>query len=154
MNIRNLIALSLFMNTMLPAYAGVTVTDAWIKVTAPGQTAAEAYMYIKSDTPARLVGVSSPAAKIAQIHEMRMNGNVMQMRTIHSLDLPAGKTLQFKPDGYHIMLAEISPPLKPGVAIPLTLIVEGSDMQRRSIDVKAEARGAMTMEKKGNMQGM
>ena len=156
MNIRNVIALAISMCVTLPAYAGVTVTDAWVKVTAPEQTTAEAYMHIMSDTTAKLVDVSSSAAKIVQIHEMKMNGNAMQMQmqAINALDLPAGTIVELKPGGYHIMLAEISPPLKPGATVPLTLTVEDTNMQRQSITVKAEVRGAASTEKHENTDDM
>jgi hypothetical protein len=154
MIIRTVIAITICMCATLPAYAAVTVTDAWVKITAPGQTAVEAYMQIRSDAAAKLVGVSSPTAKIVQIHEMKMNGNVMQMRAINSIDLPAGQTVVFKPGGYHIMLSEISPPLKPGAMLPLTLTVEDADMHRQSIEVKVEVRSAMSMDKPDDMKDM
>ena len=154
MNPRNVITFIIGMSTMLSAYAGVTVTDAWIKATMPGQTTAAAYLKITSDAPAKLVGASSPAAKIVQIHEMKMNGNVMQMRAVDALDLPPGKTVEFKPGGYHIMLSNLAQPLKEGATVPLTLTVEGADKQRQSVEVKAEVRSAMSMQKKEDMKGM
>jgi len=153
MNIRNLTAFAIAIGIAMPIYAaGVTVTDAWVKTTAPGQTTAAAYLQIKSDTPAKLVGASSPAAKIVQIHGMKMQDNVMQMRAISSLDLPAGKTVEFKPGSYHIMLSEINQPLKPGETVPLTLTVEGADKQRQSVEVTAQVRAAATMETHDDMK--
>jgi periplasmic copper chaperone A len=157
MNIRNVIALAISMCATLPAYAGVTVNDAWVKVTESGQTTAEAYMLIKSDSAAKLVGVSSTAAKITQIHEMKMQGNEMQMRAIDSLDLPAGRTIEFKPGGYHIMLSGLSQPLVQGATVPLTLTIEDINKQRQSIEVKIEVRNAMPMgdmKDMGSMKGM
>ena len=123
--------------------ACVTVTNSWVTATMPGQTTAAVYLQIRSEAAAKLIGVSSPVAKVAQMHEMKMNGNVMQMRAINSLDLPAGKTVEFKPGGYHIMLSEINPPLQLGAMVPLILTVECTDMQRKSVEVKAEVRSAM-----------
>src|SRR5271154_6894911 len=114
MNIRNVAAFTIAIGITLPAHAVVTVTDAWVKATAPGQTTAAAYLQIKSDAPAKLVGVSSPAAKTTQMHEMKMEGNVMQMRPLDALDLPAGMTVEFKPGANHIMLTDIVKPLKKG----------------------------------------
>ena len=154
MNIRKVFVFTVSMCVILPAYAGVTITDAWVKATMPGQTTAAAYLQIKSDAAAKLVGVSSSAAKVVQIHEMKMQGNVMQMRAVDSLDLPAGTAVEFKPGGYHIMLSEISQPLKPGVTVPLTLTIEGTDKRRQTIEVKAEVRSAMAMEKHDDMKDM
>ena len=78
----------------------------------------------------------------------------MQMRAISSLDLPAGKTVEFKPGSYHIMLSEINQPLKPGAAVPLTLTVEGADKQRQSVEVTAQVRAAATMETHDDMKNM
>jgi len=159
MNTRKVTAFILGMGASLTAYAGVTVTDAWVKATAPGQTTAAAYLQIKSDTAAKLVSVSSPAAKLAQIHEMKMSGNVMQMRAIDSLDLPADKTVELKPGGYHIMLSQLAQPLKEGTTVPLTLTVEGADKKQQTVEVKAAVRSAMTtehddMKDMGDMKGM
>jgi|SRR5208282_941574 len=154
MNIRNVIAFAIASGITLPAYAGVTVTDAWVKATAPGQTTAAAYLQIKSDAAAKLVGVSSPAAKTTQIHEMKMEGNVMQMRPLDALDLPAGKTVEFKPGSYHIMLTDIVKTLKQGATVPLTLTIEGADKQRQTVEVKAQVRAAAAMEKHDNMKEM
>jgi len=159
MNTRKVTAFILGMGASLTAYAGVTVTDAWVKATAPGQTTAAAYLQIKSDTAAKLVSVTSPAAKLAQIHEMKMSGNVMQMRAIDSLDLPAGKTVELKPGGYHIMLSQLAQPLKEGTTVPLTLTVEGADKKQQTVEVKAAVRSAMTtehddMKDMGDMKGM
>ena len=159
MNTRKVTAFILGMGASLTAYAGVTVTDAWVKATAPGQTTAAAYLQIKSDTAAKLVSVTSPAAKLSQIHEMKMSGNVMQMRAINSLDLPAGKTVELKPGGYHIMLSQLAQPLKEGTTVPLTLTVEGADKKQQTVEVKAAVRSAMTtehddMKDMGDMKGM
>jgi hypothetical protein len=154
MNIRNVTAFVIAIGITLPAYADVTITDAWVKATAPGQTTAAAYLKIKSDAPAKLIGISSPVAKAVQIHEIKVQDNVMHMRPIDSLDLPAGKTVELKPGAYHIMLENIAEPLKQGATVPLILTIEGTDMQRQSIEVKAEVRSAMPMEKHDDMKDM
>ncbi|HUO44698.1 MAG TPA: copper chaperone PCu(A)C [Burkholderiales bacterium] len=153
MKLCNAAALAIGIIVAMPVYAGVTVSDAWIRATAPGQTSAAVYLQIKSDAAAKLVGASSPAAKTAQIHEMSMQGNVMKMRPIDALDLPAGKTVELKPGGYHVMLENIAKPLKKGATVPVTLTIEGADKQRQSLEVKAEVREAQP-EKHDDMKGM
>ncbi len=153
MNIRNFTAFAMAIGFSLSAHAGVTVTDAWAKASAPGQTTAAAYMSIKSDTAAKLVGASTKASKSVQIHEMKMQDNVMTMRPIDALDLPAGKTVKLS-GNYHIMLIDITQPLKKGDTFPLTLTIEGADKQRQSVEVKVKVRAAMSMQKHDDMNGI
>ena len=53
---------------------------------------------------------------------MKMNGDVMQMRAIAGLDLPAGKTVALRPGGYHVMLLDLKTALPKDVTVPLTLV--------------------------------
>jgi copper(I)-binding protein len=122
--------------------ASVSVTDAWARATMPGQKVSGAYMQIQSDADARLVGASSPASPRVEVHEMKMDGDVMRMREVKAIDLPKGKTVTLKPGGLHIMLMNLPKPIAPGDLIPLTLTVE-SGGKRQTVEVKAEARAAM-----------
>ena len=81
-------------------------------------------MRLTSDSDARLVGADSPAASVVEIHEMIMDGNVMKMNAIPGLDLPAGKTVELKPGGYHVMLLDLKAPLAKDTAVPLTLVFQ------------------------------
>ena len=67
-------------------------------------------MKITAPEGAKLVGASSPAAGVTEVHEMKMEGDVMKMRAMPFLDLPAGKTVELKPGGYHIMLLDLKAP--------------------------------------------
>ena len=125
--------------------ANISVTDVWARATMPGQKVSGAYMQIRSDADARLVGVSSPAVPRVEVHEMKMDGDVMRMREVQAIDLPKGKTVSLEPGGLHIMLMNLSQPIAAGDVIPLTLTVE-SGGKRQTIEVNAEARaigGAM-----------
>ena len=106
------------------AASGIEVKDAWARATVPGQTVGGIYLQIRSSTPARVVRVTSPDAKSAEIHEMKMQGGVMTMRQLGALELPAGETVKLEPGGYHIMLLDIRKPLKSGEHVRLTLVVE------------------------------
>lgn len=124
----------------VPAWAAnVSVTDAWARVTMPGQQVSGAYMKIQSDADARLVGASSPAVPRVEVHEMKMDGNVMRMRELKALDLPKGKTVSLEPGGFHIMLMNLPKPIVAGDTIPLTLVVESGGKQQK-VEVNAEAR--------------
>jgi len=123
-----------------PAFAQVTVADPWVRATVPHQKDTGAFMTITSKENARLVGARSPAAGTVEIHEMKMENNMMMMRAISGLDLPAGKSVELGPGGYHVMLLDIKHQLKEGDRVPLTLIVEGKDKKRRSVAVDAVVR--------------
>ena len=124
--------------------ANVSVTNAWARATMPGQQVSGAYMQIQADADARLVSVSSPAVPRVEVHEMKMDGGVMRMREVKSIDLPKGKTVSLEPGGFHIMLMNLKKPIAAGDVIPLTLVVESGGKQQ-TVEVKAEARamGAM-----------
>jgi len=122
------------------AQAQVTVTGAWVRGTVQGQTATGAFMQLKSADGAALVGADSPAAGIVEIHEMRMEGNVMRMREVTRLDLPPGKAVELKPGGYHVMLMDLKAPLKKGDTVPIRLKVQSKSSATQEIEVKAEVR--------------
>lgn len=127
----------------LPAWAAnVSVTDAWARATMPGQKVSGAYMQIRSDADARLVGASSPAVPRVEVHEMKMDGDVMRMREVKAIELPKGKAVSLEPGGYHIMLMNLAKPIAAGEIIPLVLTVESGGKQQ-TIEVKAEARAPM-----------
>jgi copper(I)-binding protein len=127
----------------LPAWAAnVSVTDAWARATMPGQKVSGAYMQIRSDADARLVGASSPAVPRVDVHEMKMDGDVMRMREVKVIELPKGKTVSLEPGGYHIMLMNLAKPIAAGEVVPLVLTVESGGKQQ-TVEVKAEARAPM-----------
>lgn len=131
---------ALLLAVALPAAAAnVQVTDAWARATMPGQKVSAAYMTIRSDADTKLVGVASAAAPRVELHEMKMDGEVMRMREVGTLTLPAGKPVKLEPGGYHIMLMNLDRPIAAGEAVPLTLTIE-SGGKRETVEVKAEAR--------------
>jgi copper(I)-binding protein len=74
---------------------------------------------------------------------MKMDGDVMRMREVQAIDLPKGKTVTLQPGGFHLMLMNLPKPIAAGDVIPFTLTVE-SGGKRQAVEVKAEARGAMS----------
>jgi copper(I)-binding protein len=113
----------------------VDVKDAWVRAAVPGQSGTGAFMTLTAKEGATLVGVSTPAAAVAQVHEMKMEGDVMRMRAVPALDLPAGKAVQLKPGGYHVMLMELKQPLPKGASMPLTLIFRDTKGQESRTEV-------------------
>ena len=121
----------------------VTVKDAWVRATAPGQKVAGAYMELVSRTDMALTAVASPVAASAELHSNSMEEGVMRMRPVARIELPAGKPVKLAPGGLHIMLVDIKLPLKPGDKVPLTLTVQRADFSSRSVfSVQAEVRPA------------
>ncbi len=100
----------------------VQVKDAWARATVPGQQAGGAFMKITASEGLQLVGVSTPVAPVAEVHEMKMDGGVMRMRAVPILDLPAGSTVELKPGGHHIMLMDLKAPLQKDSQVTLTLV--------------------------------
>ena len=128
--------------TSFAAFAQTTVTDPWVRSTVAPQKATGLYAQITSAQGGRLVSVTSPMAGVVEIHEMKMDGDVMRMRAVPDLALPAGKAVALKPGGFHVMLMDLKQPLKAGDSVPVTLVVEGADKKRETIDIKAAVRAA------------
>lgn len=119
--------------------AGVKVENAWIREPAPGQTVVGGFMDLTSDTDASLTQVKSPAAGMVELHEMKMLGDVMQMRPLGKIDLPKGKTVKLEPGSLHLMLEKLKKPLKAGDKVPLTLMIK-SGGKTEEIAATAEVR--------------
>ena len=122
------------------AHAQVRVTDPWVRATVAQQQATGAFMQLTAPTDTRLVSAASPAAAIVEIHEMAMENDVMRMRQIPGLALPAGKPVALAPGGYHIMLIDLIRQVKPGDKVPLTLVFEQAGGKRETAQVQAEVR--------------
>ena len=127
------------------AAAPVTVEGAWVRPTVPGQKGTGAFMRITAKEGMKLVGAASPAAGVTEVHEMKMEGNVMRMRAITALDLPAGQTVELKPGGYHVMLMDLKAALPKDTTVPITLMLRdaGGAQQRLelSVPVRSSAPG-------------
>jgi periplasmic copper chaperone A len=116
--------------------APVLVSDAWARVSVPGQTASGAFMRLQAAEPLSLVGGRSPAAGHVEVHEMRMDGDVMRMRALPALELPAGRPVELGPGGLHVMLMDLKAPLAAGSTVPLTLVFRDARGAERSLDLQ------------------
>ena len=136
--IKHLIAAALSTMCAVSAFAqNVTVTDAWARATVQGQKATGAFMKITAKDSAKLVGVSSPVAGVVEIHEMKMDKDVMKMSALpNGLELPAGKAVELKPGGYHVMLMDLKAPLAKDTTIPLTLTVQDAKGVKSTVELK------------------
>lgn len=115
----------------------VEVKDAWVRTSVQGQKATGAFMKLTARDGARLVGASSPVAGISEVHEMKMEGDVMKMKAVAGgLELPAGKTVELKPGGYHVMLMDLKAALPKDSTVPLTLMFKDAKGAETKLELK------------------
>jgi periplasmic copper chaperone A len=110
---------------------GVAISDAYVRAVPPGQPNSASFMTVKNSSGSdhALVGGSSPAAEVVELHTHTMEDGMMRMRQVERIDLPAGKDVTLKPGGLHVMLIGLKQKLIPGEKVPLTLKFEdGSEV--------------------------
>jgi copper(I)-binding protein len=124
-----------------PALADTVKVDApWVRATAPGQKVAGGFMTLTADADMVLVGGASPVSKHVELHYMKMENGVMEMREMKEIQLPKGKAVSLEPGGLHVMFIDLKTPIKAGQRVPLTLRVKGIDGKEQKLEVEAEAR--------------
>ena len=115
----------------------VKIEGAWIRTAVAGQSGTGGFMTLTSPVNMRLVAVSTPVAKIGEVHEMKMEGQVMKMAELkNGLELPAGKTVELKPGGFHIMLLDLKQSLKADLQVPVTLTFANAKGEQSKVDIK------------------
>lgn len=121
--------------------AHVKVENAWARASVAGQQASGAFMRLTAQEPLKLVGVETPAAAVAEVHEMKMQGDVMRMRAIEALELPQGVAVDLKPGGYHLMLQQLKAPLVKDSQVPVTLVFKDAKgaLSRLSLQLPVRA---------------
>jgi periplasmic copper chaperone A len=134
-----------------PVAAQITIKEPWVRATVAAQKATGAFMQISSASDAKLIEAKSPVAGTVEIHEMKMDNNVMKMRAVPDVALPAGKMVELKPGGYHVMMMDLKAQVKEGDTVPLTLVFEGKDKKRETVEVKAVAKSLTGAAAKGEM---
>jgi copper(I)-binding protein len=114
----------------------VAVRDAWARTTGPGQSSTAVYLAIRNKGgDDRLVEVSSTIGQ-ASLHSTSIEGGVMRMRPVESLDIPALSTVSLEPAGTHVMLTGLTSALEPGTAVPLELEFERSGKRQVNATVR------------------
>ena len=127
------------------AQSVITVQEPWVRATVGQQTATGAFMRITAPADSRVLQVQSPLAGVVEIHEMKMEGDVMKMNQVVSIDLASNKNTEFKHgsmDGFHVMLIGIKKPLKVGDKFKLTLQFKNAGSQEVEVWVDAPKAGA------------
>ena len=130
-----LLASSLLSLAASASLAQVKVDQAWARPTVPGQQGGGGFLSITSPAGDRLIGGSTPLAERFELHTMAMKGDVMEMRQLDAVDLPAGKTVEFKPGGLHVMFIGLKQPLAIGSKVPVTLKFEKAGEVKVEFDV-------------------
>jgi len=123
----------------------IDIKNGWVRTSVQGQTATGAFMTITAPQDMRLVGVLSPVAGVAEVHEMKIDGGVMKMRAVEGgLALPAGKAVELKPGGYHLMLMDLKAALPKDSTVPVTLVLKDAKGAESRVELKLPvSTGAM-----------
>ena len=131
---RGLLATALLLSSTAWADTAVQARDGWARPTVAGQPVGGAYLQLRNagNVADRLLGASTSAAERVELHSMQMSADVMRMRQVDAIDLPAGATVDFAPGGLHLMLMGLKAPLRAGDKLPLVLRFE------KAGDVKTE----------------
>lgn len=122
----------------------INISDGWVRATVQGQKATGAFMKLTAKDGAKLVSGSSPAAGVVEIHEMKMDKDVMKMAALpNGLDLPAGKTVELKPGSYHVMLMDLKAPLAADSTVPMTLTFQDAKGNKTTQELKLPVKAMM-----------
>lgn len=101
--------------------------NAWVRATPPNARVAGGFLRIENTGKSgdRLISASTDAAASAEIHEMTMQGDIMQMRQLtEGLAIPAKQTVTLKPGGLHLMLIAPKQAITEGQKVKITLLFE------------------------------
>lgn len=114
------------------AHTPVTIQNAWVRPTHPGQEVGAAYMTFTSPQDATLVRIESDATNSVEIHNMTMENGVMKMRMLEALSLKAGKPYALAPSGFHLMLFDLKKPLLAGDAVNFVFYFKAKTTQTKT----------------------
>jgi copper(I)-binding protein len=133
----------------LPAHAldyklgALEIGQPWTRATPPTAPSGGGFLTITNTgtTPDRLIAVKSPAADKVEIHEMKMDGNVMRMRELEKgIEIAPGGTVELKPGGFHLMFMGLKAPFAKDTKVPATLVFEKAGSI--DVDLMVQAMGA------------
>jgi hypothetical protein len=136
--------------------SAISLEHVWARATPGTATTGAVYLTVTDNgRPDRLVGVSTPIAAMAEMHETIHDNGVMKMRPVAGgIALDPGKPVTFTPGGYHVMLTGLKSPLKAGDSFPLTLTFEHARSITVSVHVEAMGAGGMNHDGMQSMPGM
>lgn len=120
------------------AFAGdIQIKQPWARASAGPAKAGAAFLSVENTGAAadRLVGARADVAKRVELHTHIREGNIMKMRQVDAIDVPAGETVALQPGGLHVMFMGLNAPFKEGAQFPLTLVFEEAGEIRVEVDV-------------------
>jgi copper(I)-binding protein len=121
----------------------IAIVNPHARTTVAGQAAGGGFLKLENKGgDDRLLSASAAIAGSVELHSMSMDGDVMRMRQVDSISLPAGEMVELKPGGLHLMFMGLKAPLKAGETFPLKLKFEKAG--EVTVQVKIEAAGAET----------
>jgi copper(I)-binding protein len=124
------------------AHAGDIVLDnAFARATPGSATVGAAFLTVTNAGTSndRLIAAASPVAGRTELHTHIKDGEIMRMRPVEAIDVPAGGSVRLEPGGFHVMLLELKAPLRQGEAFPLTLTFAEAGSLTVSVPVKSPA---------------
>ena len=128
----------------------IKIDHPWSRATVAGIPNGVSYFVLENqgNEADQLVSVSSPVAEVAELHTHEKDGDVLRMRQVHGIEIPAGETVALEPGGLHVMLMTLKEPLEQGTSFPLILQFEKAGSV--TVDVHVDRIG----KKKGDHQHM
>lgn len=133
----------------LPALASetdLTIADAYVRMVPPGTPNTAAFMTIVNNgtSDRKLIKAESPLARRGELHTHLNDQGMMRMRQVAEIEIKAATQTELKPGGYHVMLMDLKEQVKEGATVPVTLVIEGKDKKRSTVEVKASIKPLTT----------
>lgn len=124
----------------------ITISHAWARATVPGMQSGGGYLVISNaGANDRLIAAQASVSEVVELHTMKMEGDMMKMQKVEAIEVPAGKTTELKPGGFHVMFINLKAPLKEGDTIPLRLKFEKAGDVALTMRVEALASSNHSM---------
>ena len=138
--IRPLAALSVILAALPALAAELSITNAWSRATPPGVTVGVAYFTFTNDTGKsdRLLKITTPVASKVQVHRTEILDGMARMREVAVLHVDAGQTLEFAPNGMHLMLVGLKRPLVEGKTFEIELLFEVAGPRKVRVAVRKD----------------
>jgi copper(I)-binding protein len=136
-------ALALLGAATVASAVEVQVKNAWVRSATQGQAATPAYVDIRSDTPLRLVGATSPWARSVEIRTLKLQAGLPSEKAVAALDVAAGAEFRLAPGGSYLALVDVQRAFGNGDFVPITLRFEDAKRTVHTVDLEAQARGLL-----------
>ena len=120
----------------------IKIGHPYARATVAGQTGGAFLKLDNAGADDKLLSAQTELASRTELHSMAMEGDVMRMRQVDGVPLPAGKTVELKPGGFHLMFVGLKSPLKDGDKFPMTLKFEKAGEVEVTVNVEAPKAGA------------